>query len=183
MAPAIAQGMTREQLLVQMPAGRSQTRWIRRCGSLSAARAEPVASQRRDGPGAIRMAQTVSIGTPEAMAAARELSSRALRLKIKLDDHYISERLVAIRAAVPCATLIVDANESRRRKAGGAPPTAGRSGVAMLEQPLPAGDDAALELYSIRCRSGDESRHNPRRFTRLAQRYQMVNIKRTKPAV
>ncbi len=66
------------------------------------------------GTGASVTAQTVSIGTPEAMAfAARELEQQgATLLKIKLDDHYISERLVAIRAAVPQATLIVDANES-----------------------------------------------------------------------
>jgi hypothetical protein len=36
----------------------------------------------------------------------------ATLLKVKLDDHLISERLIAIREAVPQATLIVDANES-----------------------------------------------------------------------
>lgn len=120
MAPAIAQGMTREQLLVQMPAGAARNAldsalWDLECRlhgqslwHLSGVTA----------PAHIRMAQTVSIGTPEAMAfAARELEQQgATLLKIKLDDHYISERLVAIRAAVPRATLIVDANESRRRK-------------------------------------------------------------------
>lgn len=54
MAPAIAQGMTREQLLVQMPAGAARNAldsalWDSR---VPPARAEPVASQRRDGPGA-----------------------------------------------------------------------------------------------------------------------------------
>lgn len=36
----------------------------------------------------------------------------ATLLKVKLDDHLISERLIAIREAVPQATLIVDANEA-----------------------------------------------------------------------
>ncbi len=38
----------------------------------------------------------------------------ATLLKIKLDARLISERMVAIRSAVPEATLIVDANESWR---------------------------------------------------------------------
>ena len=80
--------------------------------------------------------------------AARELEQQgATLLKIKLDDHYISERLVAIRAAVPQATLIVDANESWQAEGLVARcQLLADLGVAMLEQPLPAGDDAALDL-------------------------------------
>jgi hypothetical protein len=59
-------------------------------------------------------AQTVVIGTPEQMAASAAAlwEKGAQLLKVKLDDHLISERLIAIRNAVPEATLIVDANES-----------------------------------------------------------------------
>ena len=99
--------MTREQLLVQMPAGAARNAldsalWDLEC------RLHGQSLWQRSGvtaPAHIRMAQTVSIGTPEAMAfAARELEQQgATLLKIKLDDHYISERLVAIRAAVPSA--------------------------------------------------------------------------------
>lgn len=66
----------------------------------------------------ISMAQTVSIGTPEAMAySASALAHLGARLlKIKLDDHLIAERLVAIRSAAPEVTLIVDANESGKLK-------------------------------------------------------------------
>jgi L-alanine-DL-glutamate epimerase-like enolase superfamily enzyme len=92
--------------------------------------------------------QTVVIGEPEQMAASAKalFASGATLLKVKLDDRLISERMVAIRAAVPDATLIVDANESWRR-AGRPLSAAGGSGVAMLEQPLPANDDAALENF------------------------------------
>jgi hypothetical protein len=56
----------------------------------------------------------VVIGEPEQMAASAKalFASGATLLKVKLDDRLISERMVAIRAAVPDATLIVDANES-----------------------------------------------------------------------
>jgi L-alanine-DL-glutamate epimerase-like enolase superfamily enzyme len=65
-------------------------------------------------PNRVVTAQTVVIGTPEQMAAsAAALWEKGARLlKVKLDDRLISERLIAIRSAVPEATLIVDANES-----------------------------------------------------------------------
>jgi L-alanine-DL-glutamate epimerase-like enolase superfamily enzyme len=52
------------------------------------------------------------IGEPEQMAASAKRSMTPGHLKVKLDDRLISERMVAIRSAVPSATLIVDANES-----------------------------------------------------------------------
>lgn len=117
-APAIERGVTREQLQSLMPAGAARNAvdsalWDLEC------RLSGQSRWQRSGvmePERILMAQTVSIGSPEAMAfAARELDQQGARLlKIKLDNHLISERLVAIRAAVPNATLIVDANESRQ---------------------------------------------------------------------
>jgi L-alanine-DL-glutamate epimerase-like enolase superfamily enzyme len=76
----------------------------------------------------------------------------ATLLKVKLDDRLISERMVAIRAAVPQATLIVDANESWHSEGLAARcQLLADLGVAMLEQPLPANDDAAWRILSIRC--------------------------------
>ncbi len=72
----------------------------------------------------------------------------ATLLKIKLDARLISERMVAIRSAVPEATLIVDANESWRPEGLAARcQLLADLNVAMLEQPLPAQDDAALENF------------------------------------
>ena len=101
-------------------------------------------------PSSVTTAQTVVIGTPEQMAcSAKALWDRGSRLlKVKLDDHLISERMVAIRSAVPDATLIVDANESWRGEG-----LASRCqlladlGVAMLEQPLPVGEHSALATF------------------------------------
>ncbi len=65
-------------------------------------------------PTRIVTAQTLSIDEPQTMAkAARRCWDQGARLlKVKLDDHLLIERVVAIRAAVSQATLIVDANES-----------------------------------------------------------------------
>ena len=55
---------------------------------------------------------------------------------------------MAIRTAVPDATLIVDANESWRAEGLAARcQLLADLGVVMLEQPLPAQDDAALENF------------------------------------
>ena len=95
-------------------------------------------------------AQTVVIGSPEQMAASAAAlwGNGAKLLKVKLDARLISERMVAIRAAVPDATIIVDANESWRAEGLAARcQLLADLGVAMLEQPLPAQDDAALENF------------------------------------
>lgn len=180
---AIAQGVTRQELQHLMPAGAARNAvdsalWDLECRlagkdlwQLSGVTA----------PERVVMAQTLSIGSPEAMAfAAKELEQQgATLLKIKLDDHLISERLVAIRTAVPQMTLIVDANESWQAEG-----LASRCqlladlGVAMLEQPLPASDDSALEnfIHPLPI-CADESCHTSGDLPRLAGRYQMVNIK------
>lgn len=182
-ADAIERGITREQLQQLLPAGAARNAldsalWMLEC------RLNKQNLWQRCGvtaPHAIVMAQTVSLGSPEAMAfAALDLYRKgATLLKIKLDDHLISERLVAIRGAVPEATLIVDANESWRAEG-----LASRCqlladlGVAMLEQPLPANDDSALEnfIHPLPI-CADESCHTRADLPVLVGRYDMVNIK------
>jgi len=126
-------------------------------------------------------AQTVVIGTPEQMAAsAAALSEKGAQLlKVKLDDHLISERLVAIRAAAPEATLIVDANESWHAEGLAARcQLLADLGVAMLEQPLPAGNDEMLAnfIHPLPI-CADESCHTRESLASLHGRYEMVNIK------
>jgi L-alanine-DL-glutamate epimerase-like enolase superfamily enzyme len=101
-------------------------------------------------PESVVTAQTVVIGEPEQMAASAKAlyDAGATLLKVKLDDRLISERMVAIRSAVPSATLIVDANESWHPEGLAARcQLLADLGVAMLEQPLPAKDDAALKNF------------------------------------
>src|SRR5260221_13006117 len=76
-------------------------------------------------------------------AAAREEAHRPL-LKLKLTGAGDLERVRAVRAGAPDDTLIVDANEAwtldHLRDYG---PSLAELGVALIEQPLPAGQEAA----------------------------------------
>jgi len=132
-------------------------------------------------PQHVLTAQTVVIGAPEQMAAsASTLWQKGARLlKIKMDDHLISERIVAIRAAVTEATLIVDANESWSSEGLAARcQLLADLGVAMLEQPLPAEEDESLAnfIHPLPI-CADESCHTRGSLSGLSGRYEMVNIK------
>jgi L-alanine-DL-glutamate epimerase-like enolase superfamily enzyme len=62
-------------------------------------------------PQAIETAETISLGTPQAMAAkAKRLAGRPL-LKVKVGGDDPLARLQAVRAEAPTPRLIVDANE------------------------------------------------------------------------
>nr|MBA2817316.1 L-Ala-D/L-Glu epimerase [Candidatus Pantoea persica] len=100
-------------------------------------------------------------------------------LKIKLDREAIVDKVAAIRRAAPDATLIVDANEAWSGLA--LPPLFAALlpyRVVMLEQPLPAGEDAALQhiAHPIPLCT-DESCHTRRDIAALRDRYEMINIK------
>ena len=85
----------------------------------------------------------------------------------------------AIREAAPNAKLIVDANEGWR--ADQVEPFAqalADLGVSMIEQPLPAAEDAVLaNLAHPIPFCADESSHTADDLPRLVGRYEMVNIK------
>ncbi|MER2891148.1 enolase C-terminal domain-like protein, partial [Escherichia coli] len=77
------------------------------------------------------------------------------------------------------ATLIVDANESWHPEGLAARcQLLADLGVAMLEQPLPAEDDVALNnfIHPLPV-CADESCHTRERLSDLQGRYEMVNIK------
>lgn len=126
-------------------------------------------------------AETLSLDTVANMAAAAEdaVSRGAILLKIKLNREEILEKVAAIRAAAPHATLIIDANEAW-------------SGVdlhsllnallpyniAMVEQPLPAGQDQDLQRFTHPIPvCADESCHTREDIAQLRNRYEMINIK------
>lgn len=182
-APQLEKGLTRETLQQLLPAGAARNAVDCALWDLSARQQQQTLIEfvgiELDSP--VITAQTVVIGTPDQMAASAAAlwENGATLLKVKLDDHLISERMVAIRSAVPEATLIVDANESWHP--GG---LAARCqlladlGVAMLEQPLPAHDDAALENFVHPLPiCADESCHTRSSLKSLQGRYEMVNIK------
>jgi L-alanine-DL-glutamate epimerase-like enolase superfamily enzyme len=124
-------------------------------------------------------AYTISLGTAEEMAAAAAAAATRPLLKLKLGREGDAERLRAIRRAVPAARLIVDANE------GWAPQNlpsllaaCAETGVELVEQPLPAGNDDALKglaRQTVIC--ADESVHGLDSLDGLAGKYDCINIK------
>ncbi len=130
-------------------------------------------------PKPLTTAYTLSLDTPEAMAAAAKAAAGRTLLKLKLGRPGDVERLAAIRAAVPKARLIVDANEGWLPDSLPAMLAACDTyGVELVEQPLPADDDEALRglpRSTIIC--ADESAHGVASLERLKGKYDAVNIK------
>lgn len=124
-------------------------------------------------------AYTLSLDTPEKMRAqAAEHAHRPL-LKIKLGTPDDMPRLEAVREGAPDSTIIVDANEgwSAQVYADLAPHLV-RLGVALVEQPLPAGeDDALIGMARPVPVCADESCHDRDSLPALAGKYDVVNIK------
>jgi len=122
---------------------------------------------------------TLSVGSPEAMAEAAERARDRPLLKLKLAGDGDAERLAAVRAAAPAAELIVDANEAwRRHNLEENLAACAKAGVRLVEQPLPAGDDAALvEVPHSVPICADESAHDRTGLAALRGRYDAINIK------
>ncbi|WP_316383635.1 L-Ala-D/L-Glu epimerase [Enterobacter mori] len=183
LVPDLQTGLSRESLQQRLPAGAARNAIDCALWSLEAAQQQTTLPSLLGItlPGAVVTAQTVVIGEPEQMAASAKAlyDSGATLLKIKLDDRLISERMVAIRATVPQATLIVDANESWHSEGLAARcQLLADLDVAMLEQPLPAHEDAALAnfIHPLPV-CADESCHTRDSLDSLKGRYEMVNIK------
>lgn len=132
-----------------------------------------------EAPGPAVTAYTLSLDAPEAMRAqAAENAWRPL-LKVKLGGPGDLGRIEAVRAGAPRSRIVVDANEGwTAAEYAGLAPALLALGVAMVEQPLPAGEDAALEGMARPLPvCADESCHDRASLPALAGRYDMVNIK------
>jgi L-alanine-DL-glutamate epimerase-like enolase superfamily enzyme len=130
-------------------------------------------------PEACVTAYTISLASPEAMAAATVKAAHRPLLKIKLGGDGDAMRIAAVRKAAPKSQLIVDANEAwtsdnlERNLAACA-----EAGVTLVEQPLPAGQDEALKrIRRPLAVCADESVHDRASLDGLRERYDAVNIK------
>lgn len=117
--------------------------------------------------------------TPDAMAAKAAAAIQRPRLKVKLNDDRPVERIEAIRKARPDATIVIDANQGWTFELlVEVAPRLADLGVQMLEQPLPRGQDQALEGYRPPLPlCADESCVHGGELAQAARRYQMINIK------
>jgi L-alanine-DL-glutamate epimerase-like enolase superfamily enzyme len=130
-------------------------------------------------PDEIVTAVTVSLDEPEAMHVAALAVAGAPLIKVKLNAERSEERLRAVAAAAPNAALIVDPNEGWTFEIlDSLQSVIAELNVALLEQPLPAGEDVALEGYKpAKPICADESAHVAADLEALRGRYQAVNIK------
>jgi L-alanine-DL-glutamate epimerase-like enolase superfamily enzyme len=127
----------------------------------------------------VTTAFTISLASPEAMAAKALEAAHYPLLKLKLGGDGDEERLRAAREAVPQARLIADANEAwQPNELESLLAAAAAEGVELVEQPLPAGDDGLLaEIERPVPVCADESVHDSASLEALVSRYDAVNIK------
>ena len=179
--PAIEQGANREQLQILTPAGAARNAmdcalWDFEAKRLGI-RAYEIAGLHRLAPATT--AFTISVNSPEIMAAAATAARDRPVLKIKLAGDGDEERLAAVREAAPHAELIVDANEGwREDQLETLLQACVKTGVVLIEQPLPAGRDAALaDIRHPIPICADESVHDRTGLSALRDRYDAINIK------
>lgn len=124
-------------------------------------------------------AYTLSLDAPDAMRAQAAKNAHRPLLKIKLGTPDDMPRLEAVRAGAPDAKIIVDANEGWSAEVyADLAPHLVRLGVALVEQPLPAGDDEALiGLDRPVPVCADESCHDRASLPGLRGKYDVINIK------
>ena len=130
-------------------------------------------------PGPAITAYTLSLDTPEKMEASAARHAHRPLLKIRLGTPDDMPRLEAVRRGAPGAKIIVDANEGWSADVyADLAPHLTRLGVALVEQPLPAGqDDMLAEIARPVPVCADESCHDRASLSGLKGKYDMVNIK------
>jgi L-alanine-DL-glutamate epimerase-like enolase superfamily enzyme len=178
---ALAGGLTREGLQNALPAGPARNALDCAFWDLEAKRARKPAHELA-GLSVLRpvtTALTISLGTPEGMAAAVQKVARRRLLKIKLGGDGDPARIAAVRRAAPDAELIVDANEAWTEKNLAENLHAcAKARVTLVEQPLPAGqDDALASIARPITVCADESIHDRSSLATLAGKYDAINIK------
>jgi L-alanine-DL-glutamate epimerase-like enolase superfamily enzyme len=181
MREALSNGLDRQALQAALPAGAARNALdcalIDLEARIGGRRAWELLG--RPAPTACTTAFTISLGTPEAMAAATAKAASRPLLKIKLGGDGDGDRIAAVREQASESELIVDANEAwtpanlEQNLAACA-----AAGVTLVEQPLPAGQDELLaRIRRPVAVCADESVHDRASLEGLRERYDAVNIK------
>ena len=177
---ALAAGLDRAGLASLLPPGAARNALDCALWDLEAKRSGTRAATLAGLPAlhAVPTAFTISLGPPDTMARQAKAAAYPL-LKLKLGGEGDAERLAAIRAAVPHARLIADANEGwQAHETESLLACAAEAGVEVVEQPLPAGQDAILAVIARPVPvCADESVHDRASLEELSGRYDAVNIK------
>ncbi|MFD2055997.1 N-acetyl-D-Glu racemase DgcA [Mesorhizobium calcicola] len=181
MRQRIAGGISRAALLDAMPAGAARNAidcalWDleAKISGTSVANAMGAVPLR-----ALETAYTLSLGEPEAMAAQARANAARPLLKVKIGGDNDIARIRAVRQAAPDSRIILDANEGWTDDNIVANLAfAAEQGIALIEQPLPAGHDEILRHIAHPVPiCADESVHEAENLEALVGLYEAVNIK------
>jgi L-alanine-DL-glutamate epimerase-like enolase superfamily enzyme len=178
---AIENGIDRKGLAAAMPAGAARNGLDCALWDLEAkASGRPAADAVGvSAPHPITTAYTLSLDTPERMAAQARANAARPLLKVKIGGRGDAERIRAVVEAAPKSRIILDANEGwNEGNLAENLALAAELGVALVEQPLPADRDEALRGMARPVPvCADESIHVAEDLERLAGLYDAVNIK------
>ena len=176
---ALKKGLSREQLLHVLPAGGARNAidcalWDLEAKQKGKSIWELTGIRSKE----VSTVNTVGIGKPSEMAmTAASLNSS--KIKVKLDGENPLKCLQAVYEARPEAEIIVDVNQGWSfEQLVELVPKFKELGVAMIEQPLPRGNDAELEHYQSPIPlCADESCLDTSELEYASRCYQMINIK------
>lgn len=178
---ALPQGISRPELQSAMPPGAARNAVDSALWDLEA----KLAGRRvwdlagLAAPGPVVTAYTLSLASPDEMRAAAAKNAFRPILKIKLGTPDDMPRLEAVRAGAPGSTLLIDANEGWTAEIyTDLAPHLLRLGVALVEQPFPAGkDDMLAEIARPVPVCADESCFDRASLAGLKGKYDVVNLK------
>jgi len=180
-AGAIAGGMGREELRRAMPAGAARNAIDCALWDLEAKRSGRPVHELAGLPPPLPLttAFTLSLDEPAKMREQAAANAHRPLLKLKLGGGPEDlARVAAVREATQ-AVLIVDANEGwSEAELAHMPAELAALGVALIEQPVPAGQDeilAGIDHPVAFC--ADESCHDRSGLAELVGRYEAINIK------
>jgi L-alanine-DL-glutamate epimerase-like enolase superfamily enzyme len=177
---AIEEGLDRSGLQRRLPPGAARNALDCALWDLAAKRAGKRAWELTGlpVPQPVTTAYTLSLDTPEGMAAAARAVKYPL-LKLKLGARGDTDRVLSVRAARLDARLIVDANEGwRPENLEENMEACAAARVELIEQPLSAAEDGVLAtIKRIVPVCADESLHDRASLASIKGKYDAVNIK------
>lgn len=179
--PLLKEGAGRAQIAKAMKHGAARNAVDCALWDLEAKRAGKTIAQLAGLPPSkpVTTVYTLSLGTPEFMGEQAAAQAQRPILKLKLGGAGDVERVRAVRVNAPNCILVADANEAWTPAlfAEMIGPIK-ELGLAMLEQPMPAGKDEDLRtLPRLIPVCADESCHDRGDLKDLVGKYDMINIK------
>lgn len=178
--PLLREGAGREELQTLLPVGGARNALDCAFWDLECKEAQKSIWSRLDlVPEKLTTVATIGVGDASQMAEQAAQWGNYPLLKVKLSDHAPVEKIRAVRDARPDAKIIVDANQAWSfEDLLEFLPKFEEFQIAMIEQPLPRGQDDRLAGFSSSIPIGaDESCLGLKEFWQVQEKYDVINIK------